>query len=331
MKSWIVFVVVFASVSFSLNAQIERVSPNFRCSILDDNGSLWLGTKGAGLWRIQGNGVEFYSMLGQQSASDIYAMTLDRQGHLWLTTDRGLLEFDYEQWIPRNLRKEGAENAASMSTIAQTNHLAVGISVNYMDQALLALEHRKTGNRSLGYFDGNQFIELMSDFKVDFIFEDLDAVIWMGNGGYKMENGKLKSVLKLPFGMITSAIQDETGDVWLGIDGPGIFRYDGKDVRYYGEEHGFDALRVQCIHQDLNGRIWMATTNVKNELDQGVSYFEAGLFHHLQDASNFPVISVKTIASDKKGNVWFAGDNGSLVKFNGRNFSVHTLEQLQIN
>ena len=331
MKRWLLIAVAFASLSFSSKAQIEKASPSFKCSILDDKGTLWLGTKGAGLWRIQGSTVEFYSMLGQQSASDIYAMTLDRQGHLWLTTDRGLLEFDYDQWIPRNLRKEGAETAASMSSIAQTNQIAVGISVNYMDQALLALEHRKAGDRSLGYFDGSNLNELMSDFKVEAIFEDLDAVIWMGNGGYKMQNGKLKSILKLPFGIITSAIQDASGDVWLGIDGTGIFRYDGKELRFYGEEHGFDGLRVQCIHQDINGRIWMATKNVKNESDQGVSYFEAGLFHHLQEASVCPVISVNTIASDKKGNVWFAGENGALVKFNGRNFSVHTLEQMQIN
>ena len=110
MKRWLLIVVAFASLSISSMAQIEKANPSFKCSILDDKGTLWLGTKGAGLWRIQGNTVEFYSMLGQQSASDIYAMTLDRQGHLWLTTDRGLLEFDYEQWIPRNLRKEGAEN-----------------------------------------------------------------------------------------------------------------------------------------------------------------------------------------------------------------------------
>jgi ligand-binding sensor domain-containing protein len=331
MNRWLLVALAIANLSFSLKAQIERANPNFECSIRDEKGTLWLGTKGAGLWRIQGNTVEFYSMLGQQAASDIYAMTLDRQGHLWLTTDRGLLEFDYEKWKSMNPQKEGAEIASSMSAFAQTNQIAVGITVNYMDHALLALENRNGGYRSLGYSDGSELIELMSDFKVEAIFEDLDAVIWMGNGGYKMENGKLKSVLKLPFGIITSAIQDATGDVWLGIDGPGVYRYDGKELRYYGEDHGFDGLLVQCIHEDFNGRIWMATKNVKNELDQGVSYFEAGLFHHLQDASDFPVISVKTIASDKKGNVWFAGDHGSLVKFNGRNFSVHTLEQLQIN
>ncbi|MFM7232982.1 MAG: hypothetical protein ACKOZM_00230 [Flavobacteriales bacterium] len=32
--------------------------------------------------------------------------------------------------------------------------------------------------------------------------------------------------------------------------------------------------------------------------------------------------SVNTIASDKKGDVWFAGDRGALYKFSGRHFQT---------
>jgi ligand-binding sensor domain-containing protein len=323
--------VAILSLSFALKAQIEQASPNFECSILDDNGNVWLGTRGAGLWRIQGNSIEFYSNLGQHAVSDIYSMTLDRQGHLWLTTDRGLLEYDYEKWTADNLTSEGGESVSNISKLGQSNQIAVGISVNYMDQALLALKHKKLGMTSLGYYDRFKFKKLIYDFPVNEIFEDLDAIIWMSNGGFKMENGKLKVVVQLPFGIITSAIQDKEGDVWLGIDGPGLFRYDGKDLRYYGEEYGFEGLSVNCLHEDLNGRIWMATKNVKNQQDQGVSCFDSGLFHHLQETATCPVRRVNTISSDKKGNVWFAGDNGSLVKFNGRNFSTFTLNHTQIN
>jgi ligand-binding sensor domain-containing protein len=75
----------------------------------------------------------------------------------------------------------------------------------------------------------------------------------------------------------------------------------------------------------------MATENVINKRDQGVTYFEAGLFHHLQEAEDCPVQSVNTISSDKKGNVWFAGENGALVRFNGKRFNHIHLNQTQIN
>jgi ligand-binding sensor domain-containing protein len=125
-------------------------------------------------------------------------------------------------------------------------------------------------------------------------------------------------------------MQDESGDVWLGIDGPGIYRYNGIELKYYGNDHGFNDLSVTSIHQDKYGKIWMATENLKSNSYQGVSYFEAGFFHHLQDAADCPVKSVNTIASDKKGNVWFAGDNGSLVKFNGRSFMPITIPETSV-
>ncbi len=331
MKRWILAAMAFIGLNFTSKAQLEKVNPNFECSVLDENGTLWLGTIGAGLWRIQGNSIEFYSKLGKYAATDIYSMVLDRQGHLWLTTERGLLEYDYENWFPSDINKEGVESVSSMSSNSLSAQVAVGISVNHMDHALLALNHKKSDKTSLVYYDGANYIELIQDFKVHEIFEDLDAIIWMGNGGFKLDNGKLKTVIKLPFGIITTATQDQTGNVWLGIDGPGLYRYDGRELRYYGEEFGFDGLSVHCLHQDSIGRIWMATENVKNQDMQGVSFFEAGLFHHLQEAADCPVRRVNTISSDKKGNVWFAGANGELVKFNGRSFTIHTLNHTQIN
>jgi len=46
------------------------------------------------------------------------------------------------------------------------------------------------------------------------------------------------------------------------------------------------------------------------------------VMHHLQEAETCPVKSVNTIASDKKGTVWFAGNDGALYRYNGRTFLV---------
>jgi len=322
MKRCLLLLIILINVGTALNAQKNKEKLSFKCSMLDENGTLWLGTNGAGLWKIQGSSVEPHSLIGHSPSSNIYSMTLDRQGHLWLTTDKGLMEFDYNQWKPRYWSADGPANAAKMSPVMQQNQHAIGISVNHLDHALLSVQDNSTKKRSLVYFDGSRYSELAGNFEADVVYEDLDAITWMGNGGYKLENGKFKSVIKLPMGLITCAMQDESGDVWLGIDGPGIYRYNGIELKYYSNDHGFNDLRVTSIHQDKNGKIWMATDNLKSDGDQGVSYFEAGLFHHLQDAVECPITSVNTIASDKKGNVWFAGDNGSLVRFNGRGFAT---------
>jgi ligand-binding sensor domain-containing protein len=146
--------------------------------------------------------------------------------------------------------------------------------------------------------------------------------IWMAGGGYKMEGGKLVSKVSLPQGTITCAIQDSSGDVWLGTDGSGVFRYDGTSMRHYADDHGFSSLRVTCMHEDEKGNIWMGTEMLGANKIQGLSYFEAGAFHHLQESADCPVKAVNTIASDKRGTVWFAGNDGALYRYNGRSFST---------
>jgi streptogramin lyase len=48
-------------------------------------------------------------------------------------------------------------------------------------------------------------------------------------------------------------------------------------------------------------------------VESGDSMFRVRVF-------DCPVQSVNTIASDKKGMVWFAGNDGALYRFNGRSF-----------
>jgi ligand-binding sensor domain-containing protein len=100
-------------------------------------------------------------------------------------------------------------------------------------------------------------------------------------------------------------------------------------MRLYAEDHGFSSMRVTCMHEDEKGKIWMGTEMLGANKTQGLTYFEAGAFHHLQESADCPVQSVNTIASDKKGMVWFAGNDGALYRYNGRSFtSVDTAKIL---
>jgi ligand-binding sensor domain-containing protein len=307
-------------------AQFDASTLDFRCSKLDEKGVLWLGTEGEGLWCIQGSKPEFFQVPGKSPHMNVYDLTLDPQGHLWLGTDNGILSYDYQSWkdIPMATPYVAVPKSGEAP---KGNRQVVGMSVNHLKHVLMAVEDSAHGKRLLMRFNGQTYVDLMKPFKAHEIFEDLDAILWMSNGGYTMQEGKLVSVVKLNSGIITCAIQDALGEVWLGTDGAGVFRYDGKEVRYYGTDYGFDTMRITCLHQDKWGRIWMGTESLENQ-EQGISYFESGAFHHLQETHWCPVKSVNTIASDKRGHVWFAGENGALSSFNGRSFSVFDTQRL---
>jgi ligand-binding sensor domain-containing protein len=310
------------SIVSGMCAQTDVTTLDFQCSKLDEQGTLWLGSSGEGLWKVQGNGLERHTVAGHSSQADYYAMTLDPQGHLWLATKNAVVEYDYQQW--KDMPMSNALVASTQDGVGsvERNRIVHGLAVNHMDHVLMGVEDANTNQYLLMRFNGYTYVDLIRPFKIRAVFEDLDATIWMAGGGYKMEGGKLVSKVSLPQGTITCAIQDSRGDVWLGTDGSGVYRYDGTSMRHYADDHGFSSLRVTCMHEDEKGKIWMGTEMLGANKTQGLSYFEAGAFHHLQESADCPVKAVNTIASDKKGTVWFAGNDGALYRYNGRSFST---------
>lgn len=306
----------------SVYAQSNVSVLDFTCSKLDEQGVLWFGTKGEGLWRVQGNNIEPFTAVGQEARADYYAMTLDPQGHLWLTTQSGLIEYDYQQWKDLPMLKAGTATINNVASVDERNRIVRSLSVNHLDHVLMGSEDPTTGQQILMRHNGHTYVDLIKPFKAPTVFEDMDALIWMAGGAYKMEGGKLVLKVSMPQGVIIAALQDSRGDVWLAIDKGGIYRYDGESFRFYGDDHGFSNLRINCLHEDVKGKIWMGTESMSEDRYQGLSYFEAGLFHHLQDSPSCPVKSVNTIASDKKGNVWFAGNDGALFRYAGHKFHL---------
>jgi ligand-binding sensor domain-containing protein len=308
--------------SAGVNAQNDVSTLDFSCSKLDEQGVLWIGSAGEGLWKVDGSSIEAHTVVGHSASENFYAMTLDPQGHLWLATKNGLVEYDYQRW--KDIPMSGPYMAATQNVAAanELDRMVHGLAVNHLDHVLMGVEDATTGQKLLMRFNGQTYVDLIKPFKANAVYEDLDAMIWMAGGGYKMEGGKLVAKVTIPHGNITCALQDSRGDVWLGIDGSGILRYDGTSMRHYGEDHGFNSTRVTCLHEDKKGKIWMGIEKLGDDKTQSISYFESGAFHHLDDAQDCPVQSVNTIASDKKGMVWFAGNDGALYRFNGRSFTT---------
>lgn len=307
------------AISAAVSAQSNVSSLDFTCSKLDEQGILWIGSVGEGLWRIQGSDIEAFTVLGHDARADVSAMTLDPQGHLWLATKNGLVEYDYTRW--KNIPMEAPfVTQQQQSSVSDKSRTVRGLSVNHLDHVLMGVEDAATGQQILMRFNGHLYVDLVKPFSASAVFEDLDAMIWMAGGAYKIEEGKLVSKVSLPQGNITSAFQDSRGDVWLGTDMNGIYRYDGTSMRHYGNDHGFSGARVTCLHEDKKGRIWMGLEKLGADKSQSVSYFADGAFHHLEEAEDCPIKSVNTIASDSRGMVWFAGNDGALYRFNGRSY-----------
>ncbi|MFC1750376.1 two-component regulator propeller domain-containing protein [Pseudomonadota bacterium] len=72
-------------------------NPNYVISMaVEENGTIWAGTWGAGLSRFDGKAWKTYTTSDGLPANHIFMLYLDTQGELWIGTSKGLVHFDQQ-------------------------------------------------------------------------------------------------------------------------------------------------------------------------------------------------------------------------------------------
>lgn len=99
---------------------------------------------------------------------------------------------------------------------------------------------------------------------------------------------------------IRSIFEDRNEHLWLGSNGQGVFRYDGKTLVRFMEEDGLWDNQVRGIQADAAGNLYFTTQT-------GVSKFDG---RHLQR-----LIAVESVLADggwkmEPGDLWFPGEKG---------------------
>ncbi len=123
---------------------------------------------------------------------------------------------------------------------------------------------------------------------------------------------------------VSCAMQDKEGNIWLGTNGEGLFRYDGKTFTNFTEKDGLDNLFVYSVLQDNASNIWVGTKT-------GLCKYDGKTFKPISfnepHTSNFTVNNnppsknrVWSIMQDKSGKIWLGTDDG-VYYYDGINFS----------
>ncbi|WP_461630186.1 sensor histidine kinase [Labilibaculum euxinus] len=127
---------------------------------------------------------------------------------------------------------------------------------------------------------------------------------------YSLEEG-------LPQSEVFCLIQDKKGNLWMGTNGGGISRFNGKEFFSYNKTHGLADNNIRALLQDTKDNLWIGTSI-------GISSFNGVSFHNYDKKDSLLNAIYFQILEDNKGRIWALGadqNNRFLMQYNNGHFS----------
>jgi ligand-binding sensor domain-containing protein/signal transduction histidine kinase/DNA-binding response OmpR family regulator len=117
---------------------------------------------------------------------------------------------------------------------------------------------------------------------------------------------------------IYTIAQDQSGVMWMGTNGAGLYKYDGVNYIAYEQNsninNSINSNLIYVVYVDTRNRLWVGT-------DEGLCLYNRNLntFENIdiqKKTRKETVISVKSIVEDHNGNLFLGTFNGGLLRLN---------------
>ncbi|MBK8391969.1 MAG: hypothetical protein IPL23_23010 [Saprospiraceae bacterium] len=202
-----------------------------------------------------------------------------------------------------------------------------------------------TGN-GVSKFDGKTFTNYsekdgISSNLISNLFFDSKGILWIGTwGGLCIYDGDKFSPLPIPYpaietpinqdtkDWITDIMEDSKGNIWIGRDGYGISKFNGKSFEHITNKEGLSSNNVQVIVEDNEGIVWIGTRVAeKDNADAskrfgkgGLNKFDGKNFTHFPQIKGLSENDVYAIYEDNSNNLWIGTTSNGVYKYTNRAF-----------
>lgn len=305
----------------------------------DTHSNIWIGTldKGIDLYKPDKKKFLHYKYASQINWSlgsgAIFSIFEDRGGCLWFgTSGSGVSKYDRKRQffsqISYNENISGSISHNAVLAICEDNSGALWVGTDGG-----GLDMRPPGVKKFKHFFRNP--GSISSNSVTSIYADRSNIIWVGTDpGINNSAGNVfkyirrgnsfvhLSKIKIKLGGVTTILEDNKGDMWIGTAADGIKRYIKNSDRVIEYRYNKDSTgcisgnSVFAAFEDSRGSLWFGTVS------KGVNRFNRkdGTFKtFINDPENSATVSSNTVwcfAEDSTGAVWMGTWGGGLNKYN---------------
>ena len=288
------------------------------------DGSIWFATgdfnhRGIGLVRFKDGKFSKFGMEQGLSNDRIFHQFKDREGSVWLATDRGLNRLRQQVLTPLSTKDGLIQNEVYPILKARDSSIYIGT------------------NGGLSRYKDGKFTNTVSSFEENYgvspvqsLAEDAEGRLWIGviQGLFVLKDGKIENWTKkfeLP-DTIYTIYTHKDGTVWFGTEHSGVLQYkDGKIVPIYTTAEGLAGNDVKFIHEAKDGSFWFGTFG-------GLSHLKDGKFTNYTIGEGLASNFVRSIKEDEDGTFWFGTYDSGLSRFkDGKFFNFNTANGLFSN
>lgn len=277
----------------------------------DADGSLWIGTFGGGVIRMDHGNFKAYTTREGLPGNIIRSLWVDREERLWIGTEGGGLCSLKGGRIRSYTQADGFSGRIVRAICGDG---AGTIWIGSEGAGLYRSEGGRFSNWTVrdGLPDGNIYSLCMER-----------DTLWIGTvaGLARFRNGKIE---KLGAGegpsdpFIRSLFVDKSGVLWVGTNGGGIFRRETGGFSSFCSKDGLPNDGISSIHEDREGNLWLGTNG------GGLSRLAEGKCAVFTVREGLPNDLVWAVLESRSGGIWL-GTSGGLCQYAGKGFHNYTI------
>lgn len=258
----------------------------------DRERNLWVGTRGAGLNRLQPRGLSMCRILdGDTEARPVCLAQAPDGGLLAGTLGRGFFRFTGSTAQPFPRQELPISRAQS------------GIVFVAQDGSLWC----NSGTRLVHWKEGEPVVTYNSDV-VGCLCEDRQEGLWVGTRSGTLQllrQGEFLAFTNgLPRAPLTALVQEPDGTLWVGSYGGGLGRLKDGHGTIFGRQHGLASDFIHALLLDSEGTLWIGTEG------GGLGRFKAGRITSFSKGQGLGDDTVLQILEEAGGHLWLGGYRG---------------------
>jgi signal transduction histidine kinase/ligand-binding sensor domain-containing protein len=311
---------------------------------VDRNQTLWVGTGSQGLYHIHDGVADHYGSANGLSGNNICCLTEDREGNIWVATDRGLDMFR-DTPVATFSTNQGLVGSIVRSILALSNgsvwvadedaldviHAggisAMGAGHGLPGQTVRGMFEDSTGQVWLGIDDTVVTYKLGRFFEIkksdggplkhvgaaSAFAEDIEGNIWVATGVsgkvhlLRIKGQRLEEDIPVD-NVIPRAVYlaaDRDGGIWVGSDDGKLAHYRNGKAEAVSLGNGETSITTFSLFVDSDNAVWAAT-------NKGLYRWKDGRVNVMDSRSGLPCSWIFSAIKDNEGAFWLYAKCGLL-------------------